>query len=170
MAAIKSVLGWLGRQAILFVALVAAILIYWATKPSFESFRQLRETAAALSDGEGELRRFSTTQIDLSNAHASAFYRLSYQQIDRRSAAARRDRERLAGACRSDLGTLVTKGAVACTGAGTGATGGAAGVCAGGAGVCPGVCARAGNPAASVSTAAAAMTTFFFTKPSTSGD
>jgi len=111
MAAIKSVLGWLGRQAILFVALVAAILIYWATKPSFESFRQLRETAAALSDGEGELRRFSTTQIDLSNAHASAFYRLSYQQIDRRSAAARRDRERLAGACRSDLGTLVTKGA-----------------------------------------------------------
>ena len=103
--------GWLARKTLLYVALVAAILIYWSTKPSFESFRQLRETAATLSSGEGELLRHSTTAVDRSNADVAAFHRLSRDQIDNRIATARRNREPLAGACGSDLGALVTRGA-----------------------------------------------------------
>ena len=103
--------GWLARKTLLYVALVAAILIYWSTRPTFESFRQLRETAAALSSGEGELRRHSTTAIVRSNADVAVFHRLSHDQIDNRIATARRNRAPLARACGSDLGALVTGGA-----------------------------------------------------------
>lgn len=111
MVAISGVFRWLGRKGIVFVALVAAILIYWSTKPSFEGFRQLRETAAMLSQGEGELRRQSATNIARSNADAAAFHRLSRGQIVDRLAAARREREPLIRACGSDLAALATEGA-----------------------------------------------------------
>ena len=104
-------IGWFARRGIVYVALVVAILLYWSTKPSFESFRQLSQTASTLVEAKPGLRQLSVEAIGNSNANVATFHHLGRTEIDKRIGAARHTREVVAKACGSDLAAIVTRGA-----------------------------------------------------------
>lgn len=108
--AIRGVLGWVGRKSIVFAALVCALLIYQATRPSFEGFRELRHNADALAAGERDLVAFATAAVNTSDMRLKMIDRLGREQIDLRLVAARRARVPLTEACDSDLGALLVNG------------------------------------------------------------
>ncbi|SFR77855.1 hypothetical protein [Sphingomonas jatrophae] len=111
MTAIRRLAGWVLRRSILFVALVAALLIYRATRPSFESLAGLRESAAAMAAGGPALEGFARDIAARAEAESLAYHRLGREALDTRIAAAEQARAPLASACGADLPALLTRGA-----------------------------------------------------------
>ncbi|KQT31398.1 hypothetical protein ASG29_15785 [Sphingomonas sp. Leaf412] len=111
MATIGRVMGWLGRKGLLYLALVGAILFYWSTRPSFESYGRLRDTAAGLQAGRADVAAAGTGAIDAANARVAAAGAMGAAALDARIAAATAERAPLQAACGGDLGALVLRGA-----------------------------------------------------------
>lgn len=111
MHAIQEVLEWLRGKAIVFAALVCALLIYQATKPSFEGLSELRRNAGALAAGEKELAAAAAEAINTSDSRLKTLDGLGRERIDFRLETAKRAREPLVDACGSDLNALLANGA-----------------------------------------------------------
>lgn len=108
---IGGVARWLGRKALLFAALVAAIMLAaWASR-SLTSLSGLRQEAATLARGEGVLREATVQLSAESDRRIAAAQRLSAGEMNARIAAAGTEQRRLSAACGDDLGALLKGGA-----------------------------------------------------------
>ena len=111
MDAVGRVFGWLARKAIVFVALVGALIIHQLLLPTWRSHQDLRDEVARLRAGEQVLARSTRDLIGRSNGDVARAQQLSAASLDRRIAAAQSARQSAAAACRGDLDALLRGGA-----------------------------------------------------------
>lgn len=103
--------GWLGRKAIVFVALVAALIAHQLLLPTWQSHRKLGEEVARLRDGGAVLKQQARALIDAANREAAGAQRLSVLSLDARIGAAEQARARAARQCGGDLTAAFKHGA-----------------------------------------------------------
>lgn len=90
-----AVLGWLGRHAILFAALLAAIVGYAQYQQSMRHAASLGASVARLQEAETELRTVIGQMKDDAVTRLSSAQQSSVAHVDRRLAEARQDLSRL---------------------------------------------------------------------------
>ena len=109
MAFVKAVFGWIGRRAMLFGLLVAAFALQQVIVRSSVTFRDLRQTVAALEIGARGLPAFTAAAIDQNNRAVADAQRSSIVELDRRIVDATRARDEGVAACRVNPAVLLVR-------------------------------------------------------------
>jgi hypothetical protein len=111
MGAVRAVFAWLGRRALLFALIVAALAAHRLIGSQVRSYGELRTVAAALGRESDALRGFSAAAAGRSDAALREARRLSRTALEVRIAAAEKARDDRAEACGGDLKALLRGGA-----------------------------------------------------------
>ena len=113
MTAIKGLLGWVRRKAIIFILLVLALVAHQLLLPTWRSHSDLGSAVKRLRQGDGSLANTLHTLIDRANARTTEAQRLSAVMLDRQITETEAARQQAAKRCNSDLAATFTGGAQA---------------------------------------------------------
>ncbi len=103
MTAIKRLFGWLGRKAILYVLLVAALIAHQFLLPSWRSHGEFRREVRLLQAGTPSIDSFTRGLVDEANKAVVAAQNESVAALDKRIAEATTTQREAESRCRSDL-------------------------------------------------------------------
>lgn len=98
MTAIKGLLSWVRRKAIIFILLVLALVAHQLLLPTWRSHSDLGSAVKRLRQGDGSLANTSRTLIDRANARTTEAQRLSAVMLDRQIAETEAARQQAAKA------------------------------------------------------------------------